>query len=375
MQKHAWSIGLALVTAACTVVPAAPALDGAALAGIDAAIGAAQAQGALPGAVFRLERDGRVHARAYGRLSHAPDAPDVRPDTIYDAASLTKVMATAPSVLLLAEEGRIDLDAPLSTYLPDCALRTVTIAQLLNHTSGLPAGLSRTPWEGPAAALAQACATRPSHTPGTAFRYSDVNYILLGLLVQQVSGQSLDRFAAERIFAPLQMRDTSFLPLAQFAPERIAPTAPGQRGVVHDPSARRMGGVAGSAGIFTTAADIARYARMLLAGGAVDGVRVLGADSVRRLTTVQTPPGVPELRAMGMDIASPFARPRGQLFPVGSYGHTGFTGCFLWVDPGSRSVVILLSNRVYPDDSSNILPLYETLGTLAARAAGLGAAN
>jgi CubicO group peptidase (beta-lactamase class C family) len=139
--------------------------------------------------------------------------------------------------------------------------------------------------------------------------------------------------------------------------------------VVHDPTVRRMGGVAGSAGVFSTASDIARFARMLLGGGALDGVRVLQPDSVRLLTTVQTPPGIAALRGMGMDIDSPYAkRPRGNVYPVGSYGHTGFTGCILWVDPQSRSFYVLLSNRVYPDDRSVVLPLYAQLGTLAAQA-------
>jgi CubicO group peptidase (beta-lactamase class C family) len=142
------------------------------------------------------------------------------------------------------------------------------------------------------------------------------------------------------------------------------------QGVVHDPTARRMGGVAGSAGLFTTAHDLARFARMLLGEGELDGVRVLGADSVRLMTTVQTPPGITALRGMGMDIDSPYAaRPRGMLFPVGSYGHTGFTGCVLWIDPHSKTFYVFLSNRVYPDDKGNVLPLYTRIGTLAAASA------
>jgi CubicO group peptidase (beta-lactamase class C family) len=145
--------------------------------------------------------------------------------------------------------------------------------------------------------------------------------------------------------------------------------------VVHDPTARRMDGVAGSAGVFTTAHDVARYARMLLQGGELDGVRVLSPDSVRLMTTPQSPAGIAALRGLGMDIDSPYAvRPRGTLFPVGSYGHTGFTGCVLWIDPGSRTFYVLLSNRVYPDDKSNVLALYTRLGTLAAQAAAVRAA-
>jgi CubicO group peptidase (beta-lactamase class C family) len=222
---------------------------------------------------------------------------------------------------------------------------------------------------------------------GHFFRYSDINYILLGQLVRQVSGMDLDVFARERLFRPLRMAHTGYLPLRRMDAGAIAPThkaaegaepvlhadvgAGGMlQGVVHDPTVRRIGGVAGSAGVFSTVGDIARYARMLLAGGELDGVRVLSPESVRLLTTVQSPPGIAALRGLGMDIDSPFAlRPRGTLFPVGSYGHTGFTGCVLWIDPGSRSFYVFLSNRVYPDDKGNVLPLYTEIATLSARAA------
>jgi CubicO group peptidase (beta-lactamase class C family) len=184
------------------------------------------------------------------------------------------------------------------------------------------------------------------------------------------------------------MRDTGYLPLRRFGAAGIAPThksppaddgkalhddlAPGQllQGVVHDPTARRMHGVAGSAGVFTTARDLARFARMMLNEGELDGVRVLSRDSVRLMTTAQSPAGIEALRGLGMDIASPYAvRPRGTVFPVGSYGHTGFTGCVLWIDPGSRTFYVFLSNRVYPDDKVNVLQLYTRLGTLSAESA------
>ena len=362
--------------------------DRARLAAIDRAVDQAVAARKLPGAVFRLEREGAVYERGYGKTSYEADAVPVSPDTIFDAASLTKVIATAPSVLMLAEEGRLDLDAPLVRYFPECAgggKDAVTVRHLLSHTSGLPAGLPAKPdWRGDEHAHALACAQQTTHPPGTFFRYSDINYVLLGQLVRRVSGMPLDVFAQRRIFAPLRMRDTGYLPLARMPAAAIAPTqkggpdglhgdlAPGRllQGVVHDPTVRRMGGVAGSAGVFSSARDIARFARMLLNGGELDGVRVLGKDSVRLLTTVQTPPGIDALRGLGMDIDSPYAkRPRGTVFPVGSYGHTGFTGCILWVDPQSSTFYVFLSNRVYPDDRSNVLPLYTELGTLAAQAA------
>jgi CubicO group peptidase (beta-lactamase class C family) len=359
---------------AASALPAAAPLDQARFAEIDGAIEAAIDAHKLPGAVLHLERAGASYEKAYGRLSYAPDAAPVTTGTLFDAASLTKVIATAPSVMLLAEQGKIDLDAKLATYFPECAnggKEAITIRHLLTHTSGLKSGLPAEPaWHGDAAAHELACSQVVTDAPGTLFRYSDINYILLGQLVQKVSGMPLDEFAQQHIFTPLKMRDTGFLPLARFAAGGIAPTHEVLQGVVHDPSARRMGGVAGSAGMFTTARDLARYARMMLGGGELDGVRILSPDSVRRMTTAQSPAGIAQLRGMGMDIDSPYAvRPRGTVFPVGSYGHTGFTGCIVWIDPNSRTFYVFLSNRVYPDDKSNVLPLYTQIGTLAARSA------
>jgi len=362
------------------------------VAAIDHAIDAAIAARTLPGAVYHLERGAASHERGYGRLSYEEDAAAVTPATVFDVASLSKVLVTAPAVLMLAEEGRIDLEAPLIRYFPECGgggKEAITIRHLLTHVSGLKSGLPATPaWQGETAALSLACAQTVTHPPGSFFRYSDINYILLGLLVERTAGVPLDRFAQERIFAPLGMRDTGYRPLERMPAGRIAPTqrgasetaqlptahgdlAPGAplQGVVHDPTVRRMGGVAGSAGVFSTVGDVARFGRMLLGNGALDGVRILKPESVRLLTTVQSPSGITALRGMGMDIDSPFAkRPRGDVYPIGSYGHTGFTGCILWVDPQSQSLYVFLSNRVYPDDRSVVLPLYTQLGTLSAQA-------
>jgi CubicO group peptidase (beta-lactamase class C family) len=389
---------IAVLAGGCAQLPQEKArqLDRSQFARIDAAIEAAIAERHLPGAVFHLEREGEIHERAYGRFSYDADAPAVTTDTVFDAASLSKVLATAPSVLLLAQDGKLDLEAKLADYFPECAnggKEAITIRHLLTHTSGLAAGLPGKPaWSGDEAAHALACAQKVTHVPGTYFRYSDINYILLGQLVHRLSGMRLDAFARQRLFEPLGMTHTGYLPLHGMAASGIAPThrvqpgsdaalhgdvAPGAllQGEVHDPTVRRIGGVAGSAGVFGTVGDLARFARMLLNGGELDGVRVLSPESVRLLTTVQTPPGIAALRGLGMDIDSPFAqRPRGTLFPVGSFGHTGFTGCVLWIDPGSRSFYVFLSNRVYPDDKANVLPLYTDIATLAARAAGLGTA-
>ncbi|MFK3739824.1 serine hydrolase domain-containing protein [Massilia sp. TN1-12] len=398
--------GLAAACATPRTAPADPAdpahaagLDASMFPAIDAAIQGAIAGRKLPGAVFLLERDGdadvrtdvRTFTQAYGTLSYDDPTP-VRRDTVFDAASLTKVLATAPAILMLAEQGKLDLDGRLVDVFPECAnggKEAITIRQLLTHSSGLPSGLPARPaWHGDAAGHLLACQAAVTNAPGTLFRYSDINYVLLGQVVQRVSGMPLDAFVRMRLYEPLGMRDTGYLPLRRgVARAVIAPTQkgaqagtatahtdlePGQvlQGIVHDPTARRMEGVAGSAGVFTTAHDVARYARMVLRNGELDGVRVLTPESVRLLTTVQSPPGL-ALRGMGMDIGSPYAvRPRGTVYPVGSFGHTGFTGCVLWIDPGSRSFYVLLSNRVYPDDGSNVLALYTALGTLSARAAG-----
>lgn len=386
----------AVLAGGCAQLPAHQAgpLDRSQFARIDAAIDQAIAERRTPGAVFHLEREGMVHERAYGRFSYEPDAPPVTSGTVFDAASLSKVLATAPAILLLAEDGKLDLEAKLVDYFPECAgggKEAITIRHLLTHTSGLAAGLPGKPaWQGDDTAHAMACAQKLTHVPGTHFRYSDINYILLGQLVHHLSGMPLDAFAQQRLFGPLRMEHSGYLPLRRMDAAGIAPThraAPGKsaalhgdvaagallQGVVHDPTVRRIGGVAGSAGVFGTVGDIARYARMLLNGGELDGVRVLSPESVRLLTTVQSPPGIAALRGLGMDIDSPFAqRPRGALFPVGSFGHTGFTGCVLWIDPGTRSFYVFLSNRVYPDDKANVLPLYTDIATLSARAAGLG---
>lgn len=376
-----------------TAMTADTVFDPERVAAVDHAINAAIAARKLPGAVYHLERGAARYEQAYGRLSYEEDAAAVTAATVFDAASLSKVLVTAPAVLMLAEEGKIDLEAPITQYFAECTgggKEAITVRQLLTHTSGLASGLPARPaWQGKTAALALACQQAGTHPPGSFFRYSDINYILLGLLVERTADMPLDRFAQQRLFAPLGMRNTGYRPLERMPAASIAPTqhaateaaqlptahgdlAPGTplQGVVHDPTVRRMGGVGGSAGVFSTVGDVARFARMLLGNGMLDGVRILKPDSVRLLTTVQSPSGIAALRGMGMDIDSPYAkRPRGTVYPVGSYGHTGFTGCILWIDPNSQSFYVFLSNRVYPDDRSVVLPLYTQLGTLSAQAA------
>ena len=345
------------------------------LAAIDAAINIAIAEKKAPGAVFWLERRGQNYHKAYGQRALEPQPEPMTQDTIFDAASLTKVLAATPAVLLLVERGQIKLDATATSSGPECrgdGKEGITIRQLLTHTSGLRPDVSLKPaWAGYDTAIALACAEKTNSAPGTAFRYSDINFFLLGEIVQRVTGRKLDEFLTREVYGPLKMRDTGFRPSTNRL-ARIAPTERGEdgllRGVVHDPTARRMGGVAGHAGLFTTAADVARYARMMLRGGELDGARIFQPETVQLMTTIQSPDRVAAKRGLGWDIDTPYSRPRGQLFPLGSFGHTGWTGTALWIDPASQTFWILLSNRVHPDGQGNVLALYTALGTLAAEA-------
>jgi uncharacterized protein YbbC (DUF1343 family)/CubicO group peptidase (beta-lactamase class C family) len=338
------------------------------LAQIDQTIATAIAEQRLPGAVLWLERDGVAYHRAYGQRALRPEAEAMTEDTIFDLASLTKVIATAPSIMLLVERGQVRLDARVQEYLPEFrrdGKDAITIRQLLTHTSGLRSGLGRKV-EGPASALSYACQEKITSAPGTAFLYSDINFILLGEVVQRVARSPLATFAAVNFFAPLKMRETDFQPWGRKV-RRIAPTVGAPRGTVHDPTARGMGGVAGHAGLFSTAADLARFARMVLNGGELEGRRVLQADTIRLMTSVQTPETLLPRRGLGWDIDTSYSR-RGAVFPLGSFGHTGFTGTSLWIDPFSRTFLIFLSNRVHPDGHGDVRTLQTTLGTLAAQA-------
>lgn len=346
------------------------------LAALDLAISTAISNRAAPGAVLWLERYGASYHRAFGSRAILPDSETMTEDTIFDVASLTKVLATAPAVMLLVERGRIGLDEPAKKYLPGFtgdSRDAVTVRDLLTHTSGLRSGLGLFPgWSGYDEAIQRAIRERPEFQPGTRFVYSDVNFILLGEIVQRASGRPFDEFCATEVFRPLGMNDTSFRPKA-FLRSRIAPTTRegGEylRGVVHDPTARRMGGVAGHAGVFSTAADIARYCRVLLADGAMPGGRFMRPETVALMTRVHTPPTLPGTRrALGWDVDTAYSGARGNVFPVGSYGLTGWTGTSMWLDPFSRTFVILLSNRNHPSEDGNVLALRRRVGTLAAEA-------
>lgn len=358
--------------AASVVLPgwparAAAAFDEAALAAVQADIEAAIARRRLPGAVLWVERAGVSWSRVFGQRAWEPELEPLMAEAVFDVASLTKPVVTGALSALLLERRVIGLDDPLRRHLPEfpAGAGPITVRHLLSHTSGLPAILPLEPaWSGAGAAHALACAAVPTHDPGTFFRYSDINYILLGSLIERVAGAPLAELAQLEVLRPLAMNDSGYLPLERHATSRLVPTefdgATMLRGAVHDPAARRMGGIAGHAGLFSTAADLARFARSVLVDARWSGMS-------RNIA----PAGLTQ-RGIGWDIDSPYSRPRGANYPKGtSFGHTGYTGCAMWLDPASGSFYVFLSNRVHPRGSDSIVALYEQIGTGVARAVGL----
>ena len=339
---------------------------------IDARIERAIAEKKIPGGVYHLEQNGKIYEKVYGNRALEPAIEPMTVDTIFDAASITKVAATTPAIWLLIQRGKIALDDPAKRYVPEFPREDVTIRHLLTHTSGFRPDLDlKDSWTGYDTAMQLIMKETLTNNPGFVFRYSDINFELLGEIVHRVSGQSLDLFCKREIFGPLGMGDTGFRTTeGTEGTERIAPTefVDGHmlRGVVHDPTARRMGGVAGHAGLFITTADLAKYCRMLLRGGDP----IFTPETVSRMTTVQSPPNVAVRRTGGFDFDSSFSKPRGEMFPIGSFGHTGFTGGFFWIDPSSKTFYIFLSNRVHPNGKGNVVALQNDLGALSARAVG-----
>jgi uncharacterized protein YbbC (DUF1343 family) len=319
---------------------------------IDAAINKAIQDGQIPGAVVLIGHDGQVvYRKAYGERWLEPKREAMTVDTVFDMASLTKVLATTGSVMRLFEQGQIRLNDPVAKYIPEFGKygkEEITIRELMTHYSGLREDLDlKSPWEGKETAYQMANEEKLVSPPGAYFRYSDINFIVLGELVERLSNMPLDKYADAHIFQPLGMTNTRFVPPPDWLP-RIAPTEYDEHnvmldGVVHDPTARRMGGVAGHAGLFSTADDVSKFAQALL-----DGKFPLSAPTVEKMTSPQQAPNATMLRGLGWDIDSPFSSNRGELFPLGSYGHTGFTGTSLWIDPSSKTYVILLINGVHP---------------------------
>jgi len=326
---------------------------------VDEAAQAIVASGEVPGAVVLIgQGDEILYQRAFGWRTIVPQHQPMTVDTIFDIASLTKPVGTTLAVMALVERGAVTLDAPLGKYLKEFrarALDGVTVRRVLTHSAGLPAipknGVFARRFPTAAAAIAK---EKLDYPPGTAFQYSDTGFILLGELVRRVSGQPLDENLRRLLFRPLALADTSFHPsAAQHA--RVAPTEFHNghmlQGEVHDPRARLLGGVAGHAGIFSTAADLAKICRMLLHGGALDGHRIFRPSTVQLMWTRSTEGR--GTRALGWDVTSPYATVFAPFFPAGSVGHTGFTGTSVSIDPSSRTYVILLTNRVHPSGGSS----------------------
>lgn len=335
----------------------------------------------VPGAVVLIGHRGRVALqRAYGYAGARPQTRAMTLETIFDLASLTKPVATSTAAMLLVEEGKIELDAPISKYLPvfdDGDKAKITVRHLLTHTAGFVAGgaywgKTRTNEQ----MLDDIVASNLRSLPGEKFLYSDFSFVTLGAVIEAASGQPLDQFCRERIFMPLGLNDTFFrrneTALTPQVLSRVAATTADDdttetRGLVHDPTARAMGGVAGHAGLFSTANDLARFSRMVLNGGELDGKRVLKPETVRMWLALQTP-GLPGERTLGWDMASPYSV-RGALSPA-SFGHTGFTGTSLWIDPASQTFIILLTNSVHakPSASPIVIPLRRAVSNAVAAA-------
>ncbi len=341
---------LALVLAApASALAAAPDFSA-----IDEAARDAVASHEIPGVVVLVGRgDDILYRRAYGFRRIVPDQAPMTTDTIFDIASLTKPLGTTLAVMSLVERGAIKLDDPLGRYLKEfraTVFDEVTIRRLLTHTAGFPSippdAAVRRRFPAAAGALAQ---VPLDYAPGSGFQYSDTGFILLGEVVRRVGGQPLDRYLQKQIFRPLGLHDTSFHPPGALR-DRIAPTEFDRghllHGEVHDPRARFLGGVAGHAGIFSTAADLARICRMLVDQGALDGRRIFRAATIRTMWA-RAPEGN-GTRTLGWDMSSVFSRTMAPFFPVESVGHTGFTGTAVWIDPASRAYMILLTNRVHP---------------------------
>jgi CubicO group peptidase (beta-lactamase class C family) len=377
--------GAGLLLAAASRLAAAAPRDPA-WAPLDRAAQEAVAAGKLPGVVFLVSQRGKtVYRKAFGSRAVRPETVPMTVDTLFDLASLTKVIATTSSIMALVEDGAVELDAPAARYWPEFGRngkQRVTIRQLLTHSSGLPAWADFNRHFGDpngAAvqdhspqvmnAIAEMALSYPTDTRQV---YSDLGFITLGEVVRRVSGEPLDEFAHRRIFRPLRMRHTTFNPSARLR-KWAAPTTERNgvflQGEVHDPNAAVTGGVAGHAGLFSTADDLARFAAMLLSGDGHSRRHFpLRPATVRLMTRVQTPPGLP-LRGLGWDIASPYAHVRGKRMPPESFGHTGFTGTFLWIDPSHRTFLIGLSNRVHPDGKGNPLALWARASDIVAEAA------
>ncbi len=353
---------------------------------VDTVIQQGLADKLMPGAVLVIGSGGHpVYRKAYGNRAEDPAIEPMTQDTVFDMASLSKCMSTSVAIMQLYEQGKLHFDDPVVNYLPEFAAAgksNITVRQLLTHYSGLAPDVSLADaWSGKAEGIRRAMESVPAGPPGVKFVYSDINFITLGAIVEKLSSEPLNVYAEKNIFAPLGMAHTRYLPPVAWK-AMIAPTAHNDdkpmaddrmlRGEVHDPTTRRMGGVAGHAGVFSDAQDVSIFAQALLdklAGR--PSVFPLKQTTLELMCRPEQPVQAKALRGFGWDIDSPYSRPRGEVYPVGSFGHTGFTGTSLWMDPRSDSYVILLANAVHPRGRPPITTLRGKVATAAARALGL----
>ncbi len=380
---------------------------------IDGLVEKAIADKNMPGAVVLVGHKGKiVYRKAFGNRALVPNVEKMTVDTIFDLASLTKPIATATSVMILVEQGKIRLSDTIGDFIPeveDKDVKKVTIQQLLTHTSGFRPDFDlREKWTGREGMLEALKREKLRNPAGSKFVYSDIGFIVLGEIVQRVSNLPLNVFAKGEFLTSLKITDTFFTPLSNIIfdnlsslpsgktasfydgqKNRVAPTEniKGQnsylgskfegdektanvilRGEVHDPTAFRMNGVAGHAGLFSTADDLARYCQMILNGGILDGKRILSANTIARMTAPIVISETGETRGLGWDMNTSFSSNRGELFPLGSFGHTGFTGTSVWIDRVSQTFVIFLSNRVHPDGKGNVTDIRAKVSTVVASA-------
>ena len=354
---------------------------------LDTLMNEALARKDFPGAVLLVARKGRtVWRKAYGQSQWVPEGRPMDTSMIFDMASVTKPVATATSIMILVERGRIRLWDKVKDYVPEFAPyileggipgEDARLWHLLTHTSGLQ------PYADPKEVelkygspcpvdlmVKHIAGVRKESLPGTAFTYSCLNYITLAYIVKAVSGQTIAEFAADNIFKPLGMKSTFYNPTAEFL-DRCVPTQIYDgiplRGVVHDPLARLQGGISGNAGLFSTADDLAVFAQMMLNGGESGKVRILSPLSVERMTEI-----FPRVngtgRGLGWDLDSNLATVRGDLFGPASYGHSGYTGTSIWIDPETQTSLIFLTNRVHPDDKGDIIAMRSKVANVVAAA-------
>lgn len=356
-----------------TLASAQPAPD---FSKADAAINDAIAKKNCPGAVLVVGKtSGVIYEKAYGNRAVQPAAEAMTPDTIFDLASLSKPVGTNTSVMILIDRGQIDPKEKVTHYFPEFGKNgkeAITVEHLLLHRGGLtPDNDEKDYRDGPEKAWERICDLPVLSKPGEKFAYSDVGFIVLGKLVEKVTGKTLDQFATEEVFKPLGMKDTGYKPAADLKP-RIAPTEKRKgewiRGEVHDPRSYLLGGVAGHAGLFSTAQDLARFCRMILNKGELDGKRILSPRAIELISKPETLAGG-ATRSYGYDVRTRYSQPLGHRFPpYESFGHTGFTGTCLWIDPKDGVFFIMLTNSVHPDGKGKVLALRRVVSTAVATA-------